>query len=151
MIASHFRIALRRICRQRVYSLINVAGLAVGLACCATIILYVTNELTYDTFHPDAERISRAASHQVNQVGDSRFASTPGPLAPALAAEYPQVAKAARIVPPPENADNVLVGRGEKPFFEKRVWFVDKEIFQIFSILVLKGDPGSALARPNTV
>jgi putative ABC transport system permease protein len=151
MIASHFRIALRRIRRQRVYSLINVAGLAVGLACCATIILYVTNELTYDTFHPDVERIYRIASHQVNQVGDSRFASTPGPLAPALSAEYPQVAEAARIVPPPENADNVLVVRGEKRFFEKRVWFVDKEIFQIFSIPVIQGDPGSALARPNTV
>ena len=151
MIASHFRIALRRIRRQRVYSLINVAGLAVGLACCATIILYVTNEITYDSFHPDAERTYRVASHQINPVGDSRFASTPGPLAPALAAEYPQVAKAARVVPPPENADHVLVVQGEKRFFEKRVWFVDKDIFQIFSIPVLQGDPGSALARPYTV
>ena len=148
MIASYARIALRRIRRQRLYTLINVAGLAVGLACCATIILYVTNELTYDSFHPDAKRIYRVAARQKNQVGDSRFASTPGPLAPALTAEYPQVAKAGRVVPPPENADHVLVVQAEKRFFEKRVWFVDKEIFQVFRIPVLQGDPGSALARP---
>jgi len=150
MIASYLRLSLRRIRRQRVYSLINVAGLAVGLACCATIILYVTNELTYDAFHPDAKRIYRIAAHQVNQVGDSRFASTPGPLAPALAAEYPQVTTAARIVPPPENADHVLVVQGDRRFFEKRVWFVDKEIFQVFRLPVLQGDPAPALARPYT-
>ena len=151
MIASQFRIALRRIRRQRVYSLINVAGLAVGLACCATIILYVTNELTYDSFHPDAERIYRIAEHKINQVGESRFASTPGPLGPALAADYPQVEKVARIVSPPENADHVLVVQGEKRFFEKRVWFADQEIFQIFRLPFLQGDSGSALTRPYTV
>ncbi len=151
MIGSYARIALRRIRRQRVYSLINVAGLAVGLACCATIILYVTNELTYDSFHPDAGRIYRLASHQKNPVGDSRFASSPGPLGPALAAAFPQVAKAARVVPPPENADHVLVVQGERRFFEKRVWFVDAEIFQIFRMPVLQGDPGPSLARPYTV
>ncbi|MDH4195791.1 MAG: ABC transporter permease [Candidatus Aminicenantes bacterium] len=151
MIASYLRLSLRRIRRQRVYSFINVAGLAVGLACCATIILYVTNELTYDAFHPDAERIYRIAAHQITQVGDSRSAGTPGPLAPALAADYPQVEKAARVVAPYENADNVLVVQGDKRFFEKRVWFVDRDIFQIFRLPVLQGDPGSALARPYTV
>jgi len=151
MIASYFRLSLRRIRRQRIYSLINVAGLAVGLACCVTIILYVTNELTYDSFHPDAKRLYRIATRQKNQVGDSRFAATPGPLAPALAAEYPQVAKAARVVPPPENADHVLVVQGEKRFFERRVWFVDPDIFQVFRLPVLQGDPGAAFARPYAV
>jgi putative ABC transport system permease protein len=150
MVASHLRIALRRIRRQRFYALINVAGLAVGLACCATIILYVTNELTYDSFHPEAGRLYRLATHQRNQVGEFRSATTPGPLAPALVAGYPQVEKAARVVPPPENADHVLVVQGEKRFFEKRVWFVDKEIFEVFRIPVLQGDPGPALARPDT-
>jgi putative ABC transport system permease protein len=67
-----------------------------------------------------------------------------------LAAEYPQVAKAARVVPPPENADHVLVVQGDKRFFEKRVWFVDRDIFQVFRFPVLQGDPGPALARPYT-
>ena len=151
MIATHLRIALRRIRRHQLYSLINVAGLAVGLACCITIVLYVANELTYDSFHPDAQRIYRIASHTISEVGDFRLAETPSAMAPALAAGYPQVEKAARVVPPPENADHVLVIQGEKRFFEKRVWFVDKEIFQIFRIPVLQGVPASSLARPYTV
>ncbi|HOW85476.1 MAG TPA: ABC transporter permease [Candidatus Aminicenantes bacterium] len=151
MIATHLRFALRRIRRQRRYTLINVTGLAVGLACCVTIVLYVVNELTYDSFHPAAGRIFRIATHQINSVGEFRAATTPGPLAPALAAGYPEVERAARIVPPPENADHVLVARGERRFFEKRVWFVDGGIFDIFRIPVVQGDPRSALARPYTV
>ena len=150
MIANHLRIALRRIRRQRLYSLINVAGLAVGLACCVTIVLYVTNELTYDSFHPGAARIYRVSVHRKNSVGDFTSAQTSGPLAPALAAGSPLVEKAARIIPPPENAAHVLVVQGETRFFEKRVWFVDKEIFEIFSIPVIRGGPSSALTRPNT-
>ena len=150
MIATHLRIALRRIRRHQLYSLINVAGLAVGLACCVMIVLYVANELTYDSFHPGAGRTYRIATHRISSVGEFREATTPGPLAPALAAGYPEVERAGRIVPPPENADHVLVVRGERRFFEKRVWFVDKEIFDIFRLPVVQGDPRSALARPNT-
>ncbi len=150
MIASHLRIAVRRIRRQKLYSLINVAGLAVGLACCIAIVLYVANELTYDSFHPGADRIYRIAVHRVSGIGEFRMSETPGPLAPTLAADYPEVERAARIIPPPGNADNVLVVQGEKRFFEKRVWFADPEIFHIFRIPVIQGDP-SALARPSAV
>ncbi len=150
MIASNLRIALRRIRRQKLYSLINVAGLAVGLACCIAIVLYVANELTYDSFHPDADRIYRVSVHRKNSVGEFSIAETSAPLAPALAASSPLVEKAARIIPPPENADNVLVVQGEKRFFEKRVWFVDREVFEIFRIPVLQGDP-AALTRPSAV
>ena len=151
MIANNLRVALRRIRRQKLYSLINVAGLAVGLACCVTIALYVANELTYDSFHPDADRIYRISVHRKNSVGEFSLAETAGPLAPALAAGSPFVEKAARIIPPPENANNVLVVQGEKRFFEKRVWFVDKEVFEIFRIPVVQGNPSAALTRPSTV
>ncbi len=151
LVSNYVRIGLRRILRQKVYALINIVGLAVGLACAATIILYVTNELTYDTFHPDAERVFRVATHQINQVSDSRAVATPGPLGPKLVADYPQVEKAARVVAPYENAENVLVVQGDRRFFENRVWFVDKDIFRIFRIPFLQGDPGPALDRPYTV
>ncbi len=150
MIANHLLLALRRIRRHRTSSLINVAGLAVGLACCVTIVLYVTNELTYDSFHPGVGRIYRVSVHRKSGIGEFSLAETPGPLAPALAAGSPLVEKAARIIPPPENADHVLVVHGEKRFFEKRVWFVDQGIFEIFRIPVIQGDPPSAMARPYT-
>lgn len=151
LFSNYFKIGLRKIKRQKLYSLINIAGLAVGLACCAVIILYVTNELSYDTFHKDADRIYRVANHRINIVGEFWFSTTPGPLGPELKASYPQVEQAIRIVPPFENASHVLVVQGEKRFFESRIWFADKEIFQFFYIPFLQGNQQTALVNPNTV
>jgi putative ABC transport system permease protein len=151
LFSNYFKIGLRKIKRQKLYSLINIAGLAVGLACCAVIILYVTNELSYDTFHKDADRIYRVATHRINIVGEFRFSTTPGPLAPELKASYPQVEKAVRVVPPFENASHVLVIQNEKRFFENRIWFADKDIFQFFHIPFLQGNPQTTLVNPNAV
>jgi putative ABC transport system permease protein len=151
LFSNYIKIGLRKIKRQKLYSLINIAGLSVGLACCAVIILYVTNELSYDAFHKDADRIYRVATHRINVVGESRFSITPGPLGPELKASYPQVEQAIRVVPPYENASHVLVVQEEKRFFENRVWFADKDIFQFFHIPFLQGNPRTALVNPNTV
>jgi len=151
LISNYFKIGLRKIRRQRIFAFINITGLAVGLACCTIIILYVTNELSYDKYHKDADCIFRVASHTINSVGESRSATTPAPLGPELKASYPDVEEAVRIVPPYENASHVLVVREEKRFFENRVWFADKEIFQFFNIPMLRGSPQEALVNPNTV
>ena len=151
LIANYFKIGIRKIRRQKIYSFINITGLAAGLACCAVIILYVNNELTYDTFHKDANRIYRIGTHKINQVGEFWAVSTPGPLGSSLKANYPQVELAVRIVPPYENPDNVLVVQQEKRFFENRVWFADKEIFQLFHIPFMQGNPSTALLNPQTV
>ena len=151
LLLNYLKIGLRKIKRQRIYSFINVAGLAVGLACCAVIILYVTNELTYDSFHPDVDRIYRIGTHRISMVGEHTMVTTPGPLAPEIKASYSQAEEAIRIVPPYENADNVLVVREEKQFFEDRVFFVDNEIFSLFNIPFLQGNPQKALIEPNTV
>jgi putative ABC transport system permease protein len=140
LLANYFKIGLRKIRRQTVYSLINIVGLAVGLACCAVIILYVTNELTYDSYHPDSERIYRISHHTINPVGEHRSATTPAPLAPELLASYPQVEQAVRIIPPFENSANVLVVREGRRFFEDRVFFADPEIFEVFHIPFLQGE-----------
>lgn len=151
LLSSYFRIAFRKVRRQKIYSFINVAGLAVGIACCAVIILYVTNELTYDNFHKDADRIYRIATHRINIVGEFWMSTTPAPLALDLKANYPQVEEVIRVVPPYENASHVLVVRGEKRFFENRVWFADPEIFRLFRMRFLQGDPATALVKPNAV
>jgi putative ABC transport system permease protein len=151
LLSNYFRIGLRKIKRQKIYSLINIAGLAVGLACCAVIILYVTNELSYDSFHKDADRIYRVAVHRINIVGEFRFVATPGPLGPELKKSYPQVEQAVRVVPPYENASHVMVVQGEKRFFENRVWFADEDVFQLFHMPFIQGNPQKALTNPNAV
>jgi putative ABC transport system permease protein len=151
LFSNYFKIGLRKIKRQKLYSIINIAGLALGLACCAVIILYVTNELSYDTFHKDADRIYRVAVHRINIVGEFQFVATPAPLGPELIRNYPQVEQAVRVVPPYENASHVLVVQGEKRFFEDRVWFADEDIFELFHMPFIQGNPQIALTHPNTV
>ncbi|MGD8535831.1 MAG: ABC transporter permease [Candidatus Aminicenantes bacterium] len=151
LFSNYFKIGLRKIKRQKLYSLINIAGLALGLACCAVIILYVTNELSYDAFHKDADRIYRAAVHRITQVGEHMFVATPAPLGPELVRSYPQVEQAVRVVPPYENASHVLMVRGEKRFFETRIWFADEDIFGLFHMPFIQGNPQTALSHPNTV
>jgi len=148
LLTHYVKIGFRKIKRQKLYSLINIAGLAAGLACCAVIILYVANELAYDNFHPAAGRLYRVAAHVKNDVGEFRAAGTSGPLAPTLKAKFPQVEMAGRIVPPPENASHVLVVLGDKRFFEKRIWFADPEILRMFRIPFVQGRPETALADP---
>ena len=151
LIANYFKIGIRKIKRQKIYSLINITGLAVGLACCAVIILYVNNEMTYDSYHKDADRIFRIGVHTINQVGEFWMIKTPGPLGSTLKANYPQVETAVRIVPPYENPHNVLIVQQEKRFFENRVWFADKELFQVFHIPFIYGNPSTALQDPRAV
>ena len=151
LFSNYFKIGLRKIKRQKFYSIINIAGLALGLACCAVIILYVTNELSYDNFHKDVDRIYRVATHRINIVGEFKFVQTPAPLGPELIRNYPQVEQAVRVVPPYENANNVLVVQGEKRFFENRIWFADEDIFQLFHMPFIQGNPQTALTHPNTV
>jgi len=143
--------AVRKIRRQKLFSFINIAGLAVGLACCAVIILYVVNELSYDRFHPASDRTYRIASRTVNAVGESTGVSTGNAMAPTIRREFPQAEEVVRITPPPENADHVLAVCGDKRFFENRVWFVDESVFRVFRIPFLQGDSGKALSDPFSV
>ena len=151
MLKNALEITMRRILKNKGFFLIKVFGLAAGVGCSMVVILYVTNELTYDTYHPDHERIFRIAASRTTDSGEYVGASTPAPLAVAIKEQFSQVENVARVIPPPENAKHVLVTRGENRFFEKRVWFADPEIFRILSIPFLEGSARTALALPKTV
>lgn len=151
MFRNYLKIAWRNIRRHKAYAGINIFGLAVGLGCAVVIILFVMHELSYDTHHPDSGRLFRVNLHRVSATGDYPMARTPGPLVTALKNDMPQVEQAFRMVPPYENADHVLTVRGEKRFFEKKIFFVDPEILRVFDTPFVEGDPHGALTRPNTV
>lgn len=151
MLKNTLGITLRSMLKNKFYFLIKVFGLAAGISCSMVVILYVTNELTYDTYHPDYERIYRIAYRQRTAIGDFTGVSTPAPLAMGIREQLSQAECVARMIPPFENAKHVLVSRGESRFFEKRVWFADPEIFRIFLIPFLEGNAGSALWKPKTV
>ena len=151
MLKNTLGITLRSLMKNKGIFLIKVFGLAAGIACSMVVILYVVNELTYDTYHPDHERIFRIACRRVHDGGEYTNASTQGPLAAAIREQLSQAENVARMIPPLENAKHVLVAQGERRFFEKRVWFADPDIFSILSIPFVEGNAGAALARPKTV
>ncbi len=144
---NYFKIAARKFKRQKGYSFINIAGLAVGIACCIFILLYVQFELSYDTYHKDKDRIFRIAyENNSSRTGISYLSLTPGGLASIITDNYPEVEYIVRI-----NGRNSLVKFGEKIFYEKDFMYADQTIFNVFSIPLISGDPSFALERPNTV
>ncbi|NCD68431.1 ABC transporter permease [Mucilaginibacter agri] len=147
MIKSYFKIAWRNLSKHKIFSMINVFGLAIGIASFWIIALYVTDELSYDRFNTKADRIFRVAQHGTWNGGKFDLAVTSAPYAPALKAEYPEVEDVVRINT--EGGGKISVG--EKELTANNIIFSDNSIFNIFSYHFLYGDPKSALAKPQSI
>jgi putative ABC transport system permease protein len=147
MIRNYLRVALRHTARNKVYSLINIVGLAIGMACCVLIAHYVLYEVSYDNYHVDKNRIFRVAQDGQSQQERRIGAVTSAPMAPALKEDYPQIEHAARMM----RVGNLLVKRDEKVFYEERCWFAETDLPRILTIPLIEGDSRTALERPMTV
>jgi len=153
MLKNYFKIALRNLAKYKGYSFINIAGLAIGMACCLLIFLYVQDELSYDRYHDKADRIYRVIEEvRLEGVGEES-ASMPFPTGETLPIEYPnEIEAAVRFYN--FQAPTLLVeygNTGEKRFDEPRFFFADPQVFQVFSFEMIHGDPQSALTEPNSV
>ena len=147
MLGNYLITAFRNVLRHKGTSLINVVGLASGMACCIVIFLYVASELSYDQYHQDADRVFRIAEHRVVKVGEFRSARICPSVAPALRRDYSQVEAAVRIDPVLDG----LVKTAEVSQYEDNLVLADPELFQIFSIPFVSGNPDEALREPFTV
>lgn len=148
MIKNYLKIALRNFQRHKGYSFINIAGFAIGMACCLLILLYVRHELSYDKYHEDVERVCRVVIDIRTQTANRVFALISPTVAPALKADYPQVEHAARALIP---RNPRLVRRQDTFFYEDRFMYADQELFDIFTIPFIQGSTQGALVRPNTL
>lgn len=145
MLKNYLKIALRYFVRHKGYSVLNVMGLAVGMACCLLIAAYVQDELQYDRMHTAAARIFRV-TFQLEGFDES--ANGPAPLVPALAAQYPEIQSSVRVF---KHWFAPLIANGEQGFIEERVFFADSAFLSIFSFPLLAGDRATALQQPNSV
>jgi len=136
---NYFKTAVRKARRQKGYSIINIAGLAVGMTCCLLLVLWIQDELSYDHFHTNASRIYRVEHAWLQESKDFRSASTSAPLAPALMTEFPEIEKTVRFA---ENGFWVIY---QDRRFMEQIFFSDSEVFDVFTISLIKGDPKSAL------
>ncbi|NIR50975.1 ABC transporter permease, partial [candidate division KSB1 bacterium] len=147
MLKNYFKIALRNIRRNFTYSFINIVGLATGLASCLMIVVYVQHERSYDTFHPDSERIYRVGYEVSLGSGSKVIASSPYRLAGALENDFPQLARVMHF----SRLYTDQVTYGDKVFRETKIAFADSNFFKVFGFSFIAGDRETALDHPNQV
>ncbi len=149
MIRNYVKIALRIIRKHKGYSFINILGLGIGMAVCVLILLFVRYELSYDAYHENADRIYRLERRWLNSDGSIRsgFGTLAPGFVPHLEEGFSELEHVARVF----DSGNTRVIYGNKRFIEDRLFFADEDIFEIFSIPFLRGDPGTALQQPNSL
>lgn len=143
MLQNYFKIAFRNIIKRRAYSLLNVAGLAIGMICCLLLLQYVNYEFSYDGFHKKADHIYRL---QLNSYQDGKLAwesATSYPaIVPTMIKDFPEVVNGCRLI----DAEGVFVNTQNNTFFEeKKGYFADHAFLQMFDLQLTKGDPATAL------
>jgi putative ABC transport system permease protein len=147
MLLNNLRSALRNLRRHKIYAFINVFGLAVSLAACWLIVLYVKDELSYDRFNKNADRIVRLVQHEVWDGGNMHIALTSPPFAAALRQQFPQVEDAVRI--DAEGGD--IIAHGNTNLKVKDIISADAGLFRIFSFDFLEGNAENALTDPESI
>lgn len=147
MLKNYIKIGFRNIRRNFTYSFINIAGLAIGLASCLMIVVYVQHELSYDTFHPDSDRIYRVGYEVSLGSGSKVIASSPYRLAGVLQNDFPQLQNVTHF----SRLYTDQVTYGDKVFRESGIAFADSSFFEMFNFTFIAGDSETALSQPNQV
>ena len=147
MLKNYFKIAWRNLIKHKVFSLLNICGLAIGVATFWLIALYVTDEWSYDRYNDKADCIFRVVQHGRWNSGNFNLAVTSAPFAPALKNDYPEVEDAIRI----DAEGGGKITYGDKQMNEGGMVFTDNAIFNVFSYHFLYGDPHIALSKPQSI
>jgi len=143
MIKNYFKIAFRNIVRHKAYSAINISGLAIGMASSILILLWVQNELSYDRFHENADRLYRITCN----AGDFKAAVNPAGMPGGLKDQMPEIKSFVRLSHPA----TILFETGNRKFTEKKTFYADSNFLQLFSFTLVKGNAATAMQRPDAV
>jgi putative ABC transport system permease protein len=148
MYKSYFKITLRNLWSNKSFSFINISGLAVGIATCVLIMLYVFNEMQYDKHHINGKRIYRVSS----EVKDEKWVAAPAPMAEALKKDFPEVEQVTRLLRFPGTERILLKDEpSKKQLFEANTYYVDSTFFQLFTYDFKFGSGHTALSQPNSI
>ena len=148
MIQNYLNVAIRNLLRHPAYSFINIAGLAIGMAACILILLYVQDELSYDRYHPNEDRVYRIVDDIESGGQTIETAGTPPGWAPALIRDYPEVEQFVRMR---GTLAAWLITRGESQFYEKKIIWTEPALFELFSVPLISGNPRTALRDPYSM
>lgn len=150
MFRNYFTVAFRNIRKYKFFSFINIAGLTIGMACCLLLFVYVVDELSYDTFHWEHEKVYRIGLK--GRIGGQELMTSNSslPVGPTMQAEIPGVESVMRLMYA-SAAAGYPMRNGEKLFTEERIVIADSNFFTFFSFRLREGDPRTALNEPNTI
>lgn len=145
MLGNYLKIAFRNLKKHKTFSFINTSGLAMGMAACLLMLMYVVSETSYDNFHDNKDRIFRVTADWGENGSKRAWAGTMPAISPALKEEVPEVAAAARV----RNLFHAVISNGDDLSFEETAaFYADPDIFKILTWPLLQGDPSEALAEP---
>jgi putative ABC transport system permease protein len=148
MVKNYLKVAWRNLWRYKMYSFINIFGLAVGMASCILIFLWVKDELSYEDFYKNSKNIYRIIKE--DSLTSSKTSFTAPGVVLGLKKDFPEVVKAARfkiLISPP----NILVNANEKKFLESKIAFTDQDFLEMFTVSFIEGDLDTALTNPKSI
>jgi putative ABC transport system permease protein len=149
MFRNYFKIGLRNLLKNKLFSVINISGMAISMACFLIIALYVNDELSFDKHIDDLALKYRVYVNVITSDGRTNaYATVPPPLGPALVAEYPEVESTVRFL---NISSNVLFEVRDKKITEAKGAYADASVFDMFSLNVVEGDAKTALKEPSTL
>ena len=147
MLWKYIKYTLRVFQRDRLHSLMTLLGLIIGLSCGIVILLFVTNELSYEAYHEKADRIYRVGQHFITSGRPKKFAWTSPSLGPKLHQEYAQIETFTRL----KYIGRILFKYGNDSYYENHIAFADTNFFKVFTHKFIYGDPSTCLARPENI
>ena len=156
MFKTYLKTAWRNVLKSKLFSIINVIGLSVGLTCCMLITLYIINETSYDSYQKNAENIYQLGTEFVGLGNFKKLPNTPAPMAEMMKANFPEIKQTTRVTAL-FGEDKTLIqyqqrpGEPMKSFYETKGLLADSTFFRMFTYNFIEGDPQTALNNPNTV
>ena len=153
MFKHYFKAALKGLNKNKGFTAINIVGLSIGIAACLLIVLYVVNELSYDKYNINGNRIYRITENARLNGNENSWASTEKPLKEALTS-LPEIEKTTRLIPKTSlfiTPQKFFVKKGNTSIEEKNVVFAESSLFDVFTLPMIEGNPSSSLSEPNSV
>ena len=147
MIKNLLLIAIRNFKKDKWFNLLNILGLTIGITFSLFLIFYIRDELNYDRYNEKADRIVRIVSYIQEPDKNTDWTATQLPLGPTLKKDFPEVEESVRFL----NRERTLFKNGDNNFFETKLYYVDSNVFKIFTCKFVEGNPNTALNEPNSI
>src|SRR5438046_2373296 len=154
MLKTYIRLAFRSLLKNKIFSFINVLGLAAGLTCCLLISMYIYHELNYDAYQQYADRLYQLGTRHLMNGKESRAGSSPATIAPLMQHDFPEIESTTRFTSLFEDDKTLLqysINKQVNSFYETKGYVADSNFFRLFTYNFKEGNPATALNEPNTV